>query len=113
MKHSSLEDLKSTVVRDGVERRVFTGEGATLAFTTLSPGHAPHPHSHEHEQIVFIISGWTRFTVGGETVEAGPGSVILVPPDVEHFAETIGTEPCLDLSVFSPRRDDYAAEAEA
>jgi quercetin dioxygenase-like cupin family protein len=33
-----------------------------------------------------------------------------VPPGVTHWAENLGDEPVLDLSFFSPRRDDYAAE---
>ena len=81
-----------------------------MASTTLEPGHAPLPHSHEHEQIVYIISGRVRFTVGDDVAEVGPGDVLLVPPGVQHFAETIGSEPAVDLSIFTPRRDEYAAE---
>jgi quercetin dioxygenase-like cupin family protein len=36
--------------------------------------------------------------------------MLVVPPNVEHYAETIGDEPAVDLSVFTPRRDEYAAE---
>lgn len=110
MKVTDFEHMHSTQVRAGVGRRVFTGEGATLAFTTLAPGHEPSPHAHPHEQIVHILAGRCRFTVGDEVAELGPGSVLLVPPGVVHFAETIGDEPVLDLSIFTPRRDDYAAE---
>lgn len=110
MKLASVEQLRSKEVRDGVRRQVFTGDGATLAWTTLEPGHTPRPHAHEHEQIVYIISGRARFTVGEETAELGPGDVLLVPGGVEHFAETVGEEPCVDLSIFTPRREEYAAE---
>jgi len=110
MKFARLDTLGATDVRPGVSRKVFTGDGATLAWTTLEPGHAPRPHSHPYEQIVYIVSGRVRFVVGDEEVEAGPGDMLVVPPDVEHFAETIGDEPALDLSVFTPRRDEYAAE---
>jgi quercetin dioxygenase-like cupin family protein len=110
LKVTNVERMRSTEVRDGVSRRVFTGDGATLAWTTLAPGHTPRPHAHEHEQIVYIVSGRARFQVGDEVAELGPGDVLLVPANVEHFAETIGAEPCVDLSVFTPRRDEYAAE---
>jgi quercetin dioxygenase-like cupin family protein len=110
MKHASVDRLPVREVRDGVRRQVFTGDGATLAWTTLDPGHEPRPHSHEHEQIVYIVSGRVRFIVGDEVAELGPGDVLLVPPHVEHFAETLGAEPCVDLSIFTPRRDEYAAE---
>jgi quercetin dioxygenase-like cupin family protein len=110
MKRGTLDGLNETVARPGVVRRVFSGDGATLAFTTLEPGHAPHPHSHPHEQIVYVLSGQLRFVVGDEEAVVGTGDLLVVPPGVEHWAETIGDEPALDLSVFSPRRDEYAAE---
>lgn len=110
MKLANADKLGSKEVRDGVSRRVFTGDGATLAWTTLNPGHDARPHSHHYEQIVYIVSGRARFTVGDESAELGPGDVLLVPPDIEHFAETLGDEPCVDLSIFTPRRDEYAAE---
>jgi quercetin dioxygenase-like cupin family protein len=110
VKHADLDRLAHTEVRDGVTRQVFTGEGATLAWTTLAPGHTPRPHSHHFEQIVYIVSGRVRFVVGDDEVELGPGGMLVVPPNVEHFAETIGDEPCVDLSIFTPKRDEYAAE---
>jgi quercetin dioxygenase-like cupin family protein len=110
VKTAALDSLNSTTARSGVTRRSFSGEGATLAFTTLEPGHAPSPHSHPHEQIVYILEGRLRFVVGEEETEVGPGDMLVIPPGVEHFAVTLGADPALDLSVFSPRRDDYAEE---
>jgi quercetin dioxygenase-like cupin family protein len=110
MKRGSLDALNETVARPGVVRRVFSGDHATLAFTTLAPGHQPNPHSHPHEQIVYVLSGRMRFVVGDEATIVVPGDMLVVPPGVEHWAETIGEEPAVDLSVFSPRRDEYAAE---
>jgi quercetin dioxygenase-like cupin family protein len=110
MKVGTLEDLNQTPVRSGVTRRVFSGENATLAFTTLHPGHTARPHSHPHEQIVYVISGELRFVVGDEEVIVTAGDMLVVPPGVEHWAQTLSDEPALDLSIFSPRRDEYAAE---
>lgn len=110
MKVATLEGLNTTEVRAGVRRSVFSGEGATLAFTTLEPGHTARPHSHPHEQIVYVLAGELLFVVGDEEVVVRAGDMLVVPPGVEHWAETLGDEPALDLSVFSPRRDEYAAE---
>jgi len=110
MKLRTLDQLPATPTRPGVTRRVFSGEGATLAFTTLEPGHTPQPHSHPHEQIVYILEGRLRFVVGAQEAVVGPGDMLVVPPGVEHRAQMIGTEPALDLSVFSPRREEYARE---
>ena len=42
MKLNKLDDLNATIARSGVTRRAFSGDNATLAFTTLEPGHAPN-----------------------------------------------------------------------
>jgi hypothetical protein len=43
-------------VREGVERKAFSGEGATVSLNRLQPGHEPRPHNHPNEQIVYILS---------------------------------------------------------
>ena len=45
--------------------------------------------------------------IGDEIVEGGPGSLIRIPPDVEHYGEPCGDERVLNLDVFNPIRDDY------
>ncbi|HEY1776643.1 MAG TPA: cupin domain-containing protein [Solirubrobacteraceae bacterium] len=110
MKVAALEGLNATEVREGVSRSVFSGEGATLAFTTLEPGHTARPHSHSYEQIVYVLEGELLFVVGDEEVVMGPGDMLVVPPGIEHWAETLGAVPAVDMSVFTPRRDEYAAE---
>jgi quercetin dioxygenase-like cupin family protein len=110
MKFASYSRLVESPVRGGVTRKVFTGDGATLAWTTLEPGHTPYPHAHSYEQIVYVVSGRLRFTVGSDMTEMTSGDMLVVPPNVQHFAEAIGEEPAVDLSIFTPRRDDYAAQ---
>lgn len=95
-------------VRQGVERKAFSGDGATLALHRLKPGHAPRPHKHHYEQIVYILQGQLDFHVGGEVTRLGPGGLLVVPPDVMHHAEVVGTEDVLNLDVFTPRRPEYA-----
>lgn len=95
-------------VRAGVDRKAFSGEGATLALHRLKPGHAPRPHKHPYEQIVYIMKGQVDFHVGGEVIRLGPGGLLTVPPDVMHHAEVVGEEEVLNLDVFTPRRAEYA-----
>jgi quercetin dioxygenase-like cupin family protein len=110
MKHGHVDALNVTHARAGVARRVFSGEGATLAFTTMDPGHEAVPHSHPHEQIEYLLAGRMRFVVGEEETILEPGGLLVVPGGVEHYGVTLGDEPVRALSVFSPRRDEYAAE---
>ena len=60
-------------VREGVERKAFSGQRATLALHRLMPGHEPRPHQHPHEQIVYILAGQIRFHVGDQQTLLGAG----------------------------------------
>src|SRR3954451_20974683 len=91
-------------IRKGVEQKAFSGSGATVALHRLHPGHEPKPHSHPHEQIAYILAGRIRFVVGGEEHILGPGQLLVVPPNVEHWGEVIGDEAVLNLDVFTPAR---------
>ena len=94
-------------VREGVERKVFSGEGATLALHRLAPGHEPRPHSHPHEQIVYILAGQIDFHIGDEVTRLSAGGLLVVPPNARHWGEVVGDEPVLNLDVFTPSRAEY------
>lgn len=100
--------LPWTPVRPGVERKGFSGTGATVALHRLMPGHEPRPHSHPNEQIAYILSGVMRFFVGEEQHLVSAGGLIVIPPDVVHWGEVVGDEPVLNLDVFTPNRPEYA-----
>ena len=100
-------DLPNEVVRKGVSRAGFRGEDVLLVMNKIEPGMDINPHSHPFEQVVYIVEGRVKFHVGDEEMEAGPGSLIRIPPDVVHDAEPIGDTPALNLDVFAPIRDDY------
>ncbi len=102
------EALPWTPVRHGVERKAFSGDGATLALHRLQPGHEPRPHSHPEEQIVYILSGTVDFHIGAACVRLGPGGLAVVPGGVTHYAEVVGPREVLNLDVFTPARAEYA-----
>lgn len=101
------EALAWEPVRPGVERKSFSGDGATVALHRLQPGHEPRPHSHPNEQIVYILSGEVDFHIGGDTVRLRGGGLAVVPANVMHHAEVVGDEAVLNLDVFTPMRPEY------
>lgn len=101
------DSIPSEVVRKGVSRKGFQGENMLLVMNRLEPGFEPRPHSHPFEQVIYIVSGKMRLHVGDEVMECGPGSLVRIPPKIEHYGEAIGTEPCMNLDVFAPVRKDY------
>jgi quercetin dioxygenase-like cupin family protein len=96
-------------VREGVERKAFSGGGATVALNRLMPGHEPRPHAHPHEQIAYIVSGTIDFHIGDTVHRLGPGGLLVVPPNARHWGVVVGDEPVLNLDVFTPKRAEYAA----
>lgn len=103
----NFNELAREVVRHGVERCGFRGDNVMLVMNRLEPGMDTRPHSHPFEQVVYIVEGRVRFHVGEETFDAGPGSVMRIPPDILHYAEPLGDTPALNPDVFAPIRDDY------
>lgn len=99
--------LERENVRKGVSRAGFRGEDVLLVMNWLEPGMEARPHSHACEQVVYVVKGRMRFTIGDDEIEIGAGGLVRIPPDVVHYGEVIGNEEVLNLDVFAPIRDDY------
>ncbi len=95
-------------VREGVERKAFSGDGATVSLNRLQPGHEPRPHAHPHEQIVYILAGEIDFHIGDTVTRLGAGGLLVVPPGARHFGVVVGDAVVLNLDVFTPKRAEYA-----
>lgn len=106
MKTANINELPLSPFRPKVKRKIFSGDRMTLVWSEFEPGHDLRPHRHPYEQITHVLQGQMRMHVDGETVALKPGDIMVIPPNVEHFAEAVGPENVLDMSVFSPRRDD-------
>ena len=102
------ENIPWEPVREGITRKAFSGNGATVALHKLMPKHEPNPHAHSYEQIVYILAGRIRFHIGEKSVVLGPGGLLQIPPDVVHWGEVVGDEPVLNLDIFTPVREEYA-----
>jgi quercetin dioxygenase-like cupin family protein len=101
-------DIPWERVREGVERKAFSGEGATVSLNRLMPGHEPRPHNHPHEQIAYVLAGRIEFHVGETVITLGPGGLLVIPPNAQHWGVVVGDEPVLNLDVFTPKRAEYA-----
>ncbi len=51
------------------------------------------------------MSGTAVFTVGEETYEAPPGTLVMIPPGAPHTFANPGAEPAVLLNTFTP--DEY------
>ncbi len=70
---------------------------------TFPSGSNPGTHVHAaEEEIIYILSGKGEAKVGGKTYALEPGVGIFAEPGVEHGIKTLGNEPLVLVSVFSP-----------
>ncbi len=88
----------------------LTDGRVTVVEDILKPGfHLPRHHHKQMVEIFYVLDGEVTFTFDAETIVAGPGSVINVPPGVRHAAS------CPDggklITIFTPGGfDRYLAE---
>ena len=70
----------------------------------VGPGYeGPGPHYHErHVDSFYVLEGELEFTVAGETVRAGAGTFVLVPPGVVHAFTNRGPGHARFLNVHAP-----------
>lgn len=71
--------------------------------TFTPPGKGPAPHTHTRETEIFrVIKGVYRFRCGDEEFDAGPGSVVFLPPNVEHGWINVSDELGQMFAIVSP-----------
>ena len=74
-----------------------------LGVVTFPPGSDPGAHSHANEEeIIYVISGKGETKVGDKIYPLEPGVAVFTEPGVPHGVKTLGDEPLILISVFSP-----------
>jgi quercetin dioxygenase-like cupin family protein len=94
---------------DYVRYRVTTAEtdGAYFCFeVSTTPGFGPPLHTHAYRELFHVLEGAYEFTLEREgrleTIVAGAGSTIAVPPDVPHTFKNATDAPARLLFVHQP-----------
>jgi mannose-6-phosphate isomerase-like protein (cupin superfamily) len=85
-----------------------------LSLITIQP-HRDGPPIHQHaaeDDSFLMLDGELTFTVDGEEVVAGPGTFVLVPPEVPHTFANRGDEPARFLNVHAPAGFDLRLEGD-
>ena len=84
-----------------------------LALITIAPHRGgPPPHSHASEDDSFyIVEGELTLLLGDEELAAGPGTFVLVPPEVTHTFANRGDVPVRMLNIHAPAGFDLRLES--
>lgn len=81
-----------------------TGHRLGIGEITIAPHTGgPPQHRHDrHDEGFYVVSGTARFTVGEQAFDAGPGTLVMVPPGAPHTFANPGDEPAVLLNTFTP-----------
>jgi mannose-6-phosphate isomerase-like protein (cupin superfamily) len=60
------------------------GAKISLILDDSEPGQGPRLHRHPYDETWVVIEGTLTFQSGEETLAAGPGDIVIVPPSVPH-----------------------------
>ena len=73
----------------GWKGRYFNSTNMTFAHYAVAAGASIHEHSHPNEEVRNVIQGELEVTLNGETQVAGPGCVVVVPPNTPHSVRAL------------------------
>ena len=75
-----------------------------MVLGTLEPGGVAHRHHHDVEaQIVYVLEGSCSVELGTEpAVTCGPGTIIKLPPKLDHLITSNGDVPLKIIVIYSP-----------
>jgi len=92
--------IRMRILEDGST----TGHRLGVGEITIAPhtdGPPQHRHA-QHDEGFYVVSGTARFTVGDEIHDAGPGTLVMIPPGAPHTFANPGEDPAVLLNTFTP-----------
>jgi len=76
--------IRSQDREDSTVRGEDHGASVSLIIDESEPGTGPRLHRHAYDETWVVEEGKLTFTAGEQTLEAGPGDVVIIPPGVAH-----------------------------
>jgi mannose-6-phosphate isomerase-like protein (cupin superfamily) len=88
------------ILEDGLS----TGHRIGIGEITLAPHtEGPPQHRHaQHDEGFYVVAGTVAFTVAEKTYQAGPGTLVMIPPGAPHTFANPGDQPAVLLNTFTP-----------
>jgi quercetin dioxygenase-like cupin family protein len=79
-----------TPTPQGIASRVLAKNGGgTVTLFAFDAGQALSEHTAPFDALVLVLEGVFTLTVGGQVVEARPGSVVRMPAHLPHAVEAV------------------------
>jgi quercetin dioxygenase-like cupin family protein len=90
-----------------LSRSAVRTDGALVVFNWVDPPATLPLHDHPFDQLALILAGRCVMRVDEEEHPLGPGGFVYIPAGAMHGLEAVGSDPVLNVDVFSPAREDY------
>src|SRR3954454_14609528 len=73
--------------------------GVCVIIVEAPPGRGPSLHTHPYEELLLVQEGTGTFTLGDETLDVGPGELVIVPAGVPHGFKNTGDGPLRQIDI--------------
>jgi mannose-6-phosphate isomerase-like protein (cupin superfamily) len=84
--------IRASALPTGNLKGAEHGATISLILDRSEPGHGPRLHQHPYDETWVVIEGNLTFVAGGQHLEAGPGEIVIVPPNTPHKFTSNGPE---------------------
>jgi mannose-6-phosphate isomerase-like protein (cupin superfamily) len=82
----------------------YGGADVSLFLTDAPPRSGPSLHTHPYAEVFVVQEGQATFTVGGATIEATGGQIVVVPASTPHKFVNVGTGNLRQISIHASER---------
>ncbi len=95
----SLEELGFSPTAALFEGHRHADVDMSFFFTRTPPGAEVGLHVHPYHEVFVLIEGQAEYRRGEDRIEAGPGTVIVIPPETPHGFQNVGDVPLVQLGI--------------
>ena len=90
MYHVNAADLPGNDISRTFEGGQHGASSVSFFLVYNRPGQGPELHRHPYDETFIILEGHVLVRVGDETVEGGPGDIVVGPPRIPHGFTNLG-----------------------
>ncbi len=101
MRKACKAELDVRPVSLGAEQMTFAGDDTDLTWTMTEPGCERARPTRPFEQVIYMVSGRMRLTVGGEEAELEAAEMVVIPAGIASSSVTL-EEASVDLTIGRP-----------
>ena len=101
-----LSDLPMVTLVKGARSRLIVGDKVMVSFIEMEPDMTFPLHRHKSEQIMIVLEGSIKQTVGDREMSLHRGDVLAMESSLIHGGQ-VSEEGCKAIDIFVPPRDDY------